>query len=174
MDYSPWGCKESDMTEQLSLSHGLLGFWIQTKLGLSHFPKASIGHYEAILCIKRLTNIWYMAANLQDGLQRPTLPAAVWSPPTVRQCWSYMISIIRQKWTVCDSWGQDVKSTAAFALLFLFIYFYLFTYFLQHWVFAAVCRLPLVVRLLPSCDVQASRCRGLSCCRAQALGNGFQ
>ena len=24
MDYSPWGCKESDMTEQLSLSLGLV------------------------------------------------------------------------------------------------------------------------------------------------------
>ena len=38
--YSPWGCKESDMTEQLSTAHN--GSEELTLLKCSHYPKPTI------------------------------------------------------------------------------------------------------------------------------------
>ena len=57
-------------------------------------------------------------------------------------------------------------------LFFFFFFKFSFIYLWLHWVFVALCGLPLAVasRGCSHYSALVSRCRGFSCCGAQALG----
>ena len=111
----------------------------------------------------------------------------------IRKHWSYFLFFIHKRTfltpqqtdtTPSESWGKELEralwKACPPALPFLKkkknqcpVLFYLFIYFWLCWVFAAAHGLFFSCseqRLLFGCSPRTSRCRGFSCCGAQALG----
>ena len=87
MDYSPWGCKELDTTEQFSLtyssgifSHKTMsnGAWTQNKINMIPFSEKYILFIILLHFLKKEVSVWFSYAFI-------CFPTLVYLPFTIRE-----------------------------------------------------------------------------------------
>ena len=108
----------------------------------------SLGRMDSLIGVQRLSSYSTWAS----------LPSGMWDLSSLTRNWILVPCIARR------------------ILFYIYIHFYLFTYFCLCCVFIAVWAFPLLGewRRLSGCSTRASHCNGFSCCRAQTLGSaGF-